>query len=367
MPERNYARFSEGQPPRSPRTFIALGIIGIIVGIWALASVWGAFESGETGQVGVIRNGGPFDNKEFRGVLPPNAGPTWIGFNSSVRYYPSTERYDNFVPGVFGANPSDGDTLAVNAYRTNTRDGMSIGIKGQFKYTVNQDPDVLAKFDQDYGQRTYAQPNSDQRLLVSDGDDGFAVFLDSQVRPLEEETIRQIVGDHKCTDFDASCTVLTQGNNADPAAIQQTLNNAPSNSAVFQDVANRIGTLMEQKLTPGLGAPYLQHVTFLFTGVDLPQTVRDAINRVQTAGAGAAEAQANAARATAEANGRAAVAAADATANENKQRGYLACPVCADLDRIHATGDAMKSLPPGLTTYIPGGGVGLNLNVPGGR
>lgn len=361
-------RGSTAVPDRRPAGFgvktIVIGVVVIIVALWALIDVWNAFRSGETGQVGVVRNGGPFDNKSFRGILPVNAGPTWIGFHSGVRFYPTSERYDNLVPGAFNADPAAGDSLDVDAYRTNTKDGVNIGVKGQFKYTVNQNPDVLAKFDQDYGQRTYQVPNSDERLAVSDEDRGFGVFIAGQVRPLEEETIRQVIGENNCPDLDASCTVLQYATNPDPAAAAAALKNAPSNSAVFQAAADRIGSLMTEKLKPALGDDYLINVRFLLTGVDLPPPTREAISRVQTAGAGAAEARANAARATAEAEGRAATAAADATANENRQRGYNACPTCAQLDQIRATGDAMSKLPSGLQTYVPGGGTGLNLNLP---
>jgi hypothetical protein len=355
---------------------VGAGLLAII-GFITLISCWGAFESGDTGHIGVIRNGGPFDDKNFRGLLAPSAGPTWIGFHSTVRDYPSTERYDNIVPGAEGGDPTAGDSLQADAYRTSTKDGVSIGIKGQFHYDVNQDETTLAKFDNDYGQRTYPVPGTDDRKEVSDGDDGFAAFIAGQVRPLEEETLRQVIANYDCVNYDPRCIYLKSASsaNTDPDAIAKQLQAAPANNQVYQDVANSVVGLMQaklrgtefngQKYPQALGGEYLTNVRFSFTGVDLGTNSDATIQRVQQAGAGAAEARANAAKDTAAALGRANVALADASANENRQRGYVNCPVCAQKELIAAQGEAMGHLPQNLQTYIPGQGQGLSLILPG--
>lgn len=382
---RMYGGGAGGDGGRGPSGFrpwqlVVAGLLGI-VGLIALFSIWGAFESGDTGKVGVIRDGGPFDAKTFRGILPPAAGPTWIGFNSTVRYYPATERYDNIVPHPWGEDPSRYDSLDADAYRTNTKDGVNIGVKGQFKYLLNQDEKVLSRFDNDYGQRTYPVPNSpeSERVAVSDDDKGFAVFIAGQARPLEEETLRQVIADYNCPDYDASCAVLKAANSGDPAEVDKAIAAAPPNSQTFQEVSEKISALMELKLkggdkdgvkyTPALGAEYLTGVRFVFQAVDLPPQARDVINRVQTAGAGAAQARADAAKATAEAQGRSAVAAADAQANVEKQRGYNACTTCAQKELVAAQGEALSRIPAGsFQVYIPGGGQNpLSLLLPSGK
>lgn len=356
-----YARPSSG--PSLATKIIA--VFTVVIAFIALIVVWGAFQSGDTGHVGVIRNGGPFDNKNFRGLLPASAGPTWIGIESSVRDYPSTERYDNVVPGVEG-DPAAGDNLLQDAYRTSTRDGVSIGIKGQFHYDVNQDEQILAKFDSDYGQRSYPVPGTDERKEVSDGDDGFAAWIAGQVRPVEEETLRQVIANYDCVNYDPQCVYLKSANSADPDAIAKQLQNAPANNQVYQDVANSVVGLMKAKLAgtefngqrypAALGGEYLNNVRFSFTGVDLGSSSVATIQRVQQAGAGAAEARANAAKDTAAAQGRAAVALGDAQANENRQRGYVNCPGCLQKELIAAQGEALGHLPTGLQVYIPGAG-----------
>lgn len=347
---------------------VVAGLV-LVVGLITLITVWGAFQSGDTGHVGVIRNGGPFDNKDFRGLLPPSAGPTWIGISSTVRDYPSTERYDNIVPGAEGADPSAGDNLQQDAFRTSTKDGVPIGLRLQFKYDINQDEKVLAKFDNDYGQRTYPVPGSEDRKEVSDGDDGFATFIAGQVRPVEEASLREVIANFNCTDFDTKCVYLKSAANAnaDPDAIAKQLQTAAPNSQVFQQVSDAVATQMEQKLPAALGGPYLKNIRVLFSGVDLGASSEATILRVQQAGAGAAQARADAAKSVADAQGRAAVALADAQANENRQRGYVACPVCAQIEMIQANGEAMGHLPQSLQTYIPGGGQGLGLILPAAK
>lgn len=354
----NYGSRRDPEPPMFNLAQKVIAGFVVVFGLISLIVVWGAFQSGDTGHIGVIRNGGPFDDKNFRGLLAPNAGPTWIGIQSTVRDYPSTERWDNIVPGAEGADPAAGDTLQADAYRTSTKDGVPVGVRAQFKYDVNQDEQVLAKFDQDYGQRTYPVPGTEDRKEVSDGDDGFAAWLVGQVRPVEEASLREIIANYNCTDFDTKCVYLKSAAsaNADPEALAKALQSAAPNSQVFQNVSDAVAKQMEQKLPSILGGPYLTNVRVLFTGVDLGASSEATILQVQQAGAGAAKARADAAKSVADAQGRAAVALADAQANENRQKGYNACQGCLDLEKIREQGAALGHLPGGLQVYIPGSG-----------
>ena len=37
----------------------------------------------------VVRNGGPFDDKQIRQVVPNGSGNTWVGFFSQAHPYPA--------------------------------------------------------------------------------------------------------------------------------------------------------------------------------------------------------------------------------------------------------------------------------------
>ena len=77
-------------------------------------------------------------------------------------------------PDWIPADPSAGDDLSTDKYRTRTKDGIDVGVAGQWRYTLNVDPAVLEAFDAKFGTRTYAVPGSDERIRVADGDQGVA-------------------------------------------------------------------------------------------------------------------------------------------------------------------------------------------------
>lgn len=340
--------------------------LGVIVAIIALVTVWNGFNRAEPGFVSVVRDGGPFDDRGVRQILTPADGLSWTGVQSTFSDYPTSERYDNVQPGEFGKDPGANDSLATDFYRTRTKDGVDVGIQGQWKYVLNLDPKVLEKFDTDYGQRTYAVPGSEDRVKVSDGDQGMAVFIAGQVRPIQQEAMRQAIGDVSCSQLEASCALLASASQTpeQAAAAQAALVNAPSNGQTFQAVSDAIGKRFEERINSQLGGAYLIGTRFTLQGIALPPNVADAISKTQAAIGQTAQANADAARLTAEARGRAEAAAADAQANVNRQNGYNACSTCAELDRIAKTGEALKNLPPNITVYAPGGGQGLNLNLP---
>lgn len=327
----------------------------VVIGVFV---AWSHFDRAEPGFVTVVRNGGPFDNRNVRQILTPADGMQWTGWGSTLAQYPTTERYDNVEPGEFGKDVAEGDTLDVDRYRTRTKDGVDIGVKGQFKYVINTDAKVLEQFDTAYGQRTYAVPGTADRVKVSDGDNGMAVFIAGQVRPVEEEAMRQAIGDVTCSSLEASCALL-QTTTLTPdqaAAAAAALANAPSNSQTFADLSKRISDLMVDRINTQLGGPYLTSIRFTLRSIDLPPNVRDAINRVQVVAAQVAEANANAAKTVAEAQGRLDTAKKDADAQVERQRGYQTCGVCADIDRTRAQGEALKNLPSGIQVYAPGNG-----------
>jgi regulator of protease activity HflC (stomatin/prohibitin superfamily) len=322
--------------------------IGVIVGILALFQL----SSTDPGYAGLVRNGGPFDAKTVRQVLPPASGITWTGWWSSVREYPTTERYTNVVSGEQGKQPNEGDTIDSDRYRTFTKDGVDVGVVGQFKFVLNTDDDPnapedhvkspLRSFDTVYGQRTFAVPNDPEgrRLAPWDGDEGFATWLAVQVRPVYQEALREAIGEQNCRDIVANCAVLAT---TDASAAAAALTNAPDNSQAFSSLAGDIAAKTTTKINESLGAPYIKDIRFSLTAIELPKNLADAIGNVQKQNA-----------ATAEAAGRAQQANAEAQANSNRQAGYNNCPTCAELDRIRAQGDALSRLPQGVTVYAPG-------------
>jgi SPFH domain / Band 7 family len=321
-------------------------IVGLIFGIIGL----GSFSRTDGGTAMVIRNGGPFDSQDIRQVLPPASPRTFTGMFSEEHPYPAQQRFYDIVP-------AGDDTPGVNAYRTPTSDGVDVGLSARLNFRLNTTESVLRAFDDAYGTRAYQVPGTDQRLAVWEGDAGFGAFLDVIIKPVLEETLRQQIGTVDCTELQASCALVqnsTPGQLADAAAAGQGANNAE----VLQRIQSNVQTALATNINRALGGDYLTNISFSLTGVDLPHQLRERIEAAQAefAGASAAQARLNQAR-------------LDADANAERQRGYLACPVCAQIDLVREQGEAQRKANEalqgsGVTVYAPGTNTGIDVNVP---
>jgi regulator of protease activity HflC (stomatin/prohibitin superfamily) len=308
-------------------------IVVIVVIIWAVNS----FTSTDPGFIGLVRNGGPFDNTQLQRdadgnpvIVPPGSGLTNVGFASSLRQYPVTNRY-------WTIDPDGGDTN--QAVDVPTKDGVNVGVSGQFVFGLNQAPKVLAAFDEAYGSRTFTDPAGNQ-VKASDGTDaGFNAFLAAFVPNTVNNALRQEMGRINCKDVIASC-VLVQNNAG--GAIDPNINNQGAIAAI-QDAVNRN---FEEAVNAQLGGPYLVHAAFNLSKVSLPAELQQKVNDAQGAFAQVSQAQA-----------RVQSAQADAQATAAKSQAYQQCPGCLQIDII-------KALPPGITVYAPGNS---NVAIPAGR
>jgi hypothetical protein len=322
-------------------------IVGAIFGFVALTS----FSRTDGGTTMVIRNGGPFDSQDIRQVLPPASPRTYSGMFSEEHRYPAQQRFYDIVP-------AGDDTPGVNAYRTPTSDGVDVGLTARLNFRLNTAEPVLRAFDDAYGTRTFQVPGTDERLAVWEGDAGFGAFLDVIIKPVLEETLRQQIGTVDCAELQASCALVqnaTPEQVANAAAAGQGANNAE----VLQRIQTNVQTALATNINRALGGDFLTNISFSLTGVDLPVQLRERIESAQAefAGASAAQARLNQAR-------------LDADANAERQRGYLACNVCAQIDLVREQGEAQRKANEalqgsGVTVYAPGGGTGINVNTPG--
>ncbi|GAA3073430.1 hypothetical protein GCM10010464_41880 [Pseudonocardia yunnanensis] len=322
-------------------------VVGAVVGVIALTS----FSRTDGGTTMVIRNGGPFDSQDVRQVLPPASPRTYSGMFSEEHPYPAQQRFYDIVPG-------GDDTPGVNAYRTPTSDGVDVGLTARLNFRLNTTEPVLRAFDDAYGTRTFQVPGTDERLAVWDGDAGFGAFLDVIIKPVLEETLRQQIGTVDCAELQASCA-LVQNSTPEQLATAVAAGQGANNAEVLQRIQTNVQTALATNINRALGGDFLTNISFSLTGVDLPQQLRERIEAAQAefAGASAAQARLNQAR-------------LDADANAERQRGYLACNVCAQIDLVREQGEAQRKANEalsgsGVTVYAPGGGTGINVNAPG--
>jgi SPFH domain/Band 7 family protein len=301
---------------------------GIGVGLALLvvaATASGCFASGDPGKEGVVRNGGPFDNHNIRQHIAPTASTSWVGFGSTVRYYPASfvQRYYTIT------SQGTGDRPGVDVVTVPSQDGVQVGIEGTFYFrTVFDGSDdgtkLLDDFDTQFGNRTFPAVDERSTLLhVYDDDAGWSAFLDAIVRPVIDNDLRQEMLKYRCAELISSCAYVT--NSQSGATNPTSSGNGQQTQANLQQIEQDISRELQSDLADTLGEGYLEGVRFNLSRVTLPEPVQDAINQAQSAFANVAKAQA-------------AVQAAkqQAAANRIKQQGYHRCPGCLQLDELTA-------------------------------
>lgn len=306
----------------------------ILVVIIGLIHLFSGLSYTDPGNIGIVRNGGMFDNTQIRTnddgspeTVPPASSYTWIGAHSTLREYPIVAKY-------WTIDRDGGDTN--QAVDVPTRDGINVGVQGQFTFALNQDPAVLADFDNRFGSRSFGASG----YRPSDGTvEGFNDFLSAYMPVAVNNVLRQEVGTVNCRDLIASCALVQNG-----SAAAQVDPNANTQATII-GIQDKVNAQFEQVINSQLGGPFLTHVSLSLGTISLPDDLQGRVQQAQGAFAAVSEAQA-----------RVQQAQADAQANQTRQQGYVSCPICGQID-------IMRALPPGVTTYAPGSPVAVG----GGR
>jgi hypothetical protein len=322
------------------RGMLIAGAVAAVLAVVAVgALVASPFDRTAGGEVAVIRNGGPLDNRQFRQVIQPGSSLTYAGLFSQSHKYPAQQRYYTIT-----SDPKRGDRAGVDVEKDPTADGVEIGIEGTIYFTLNTDVPALHAFDDKYGTRKFQGLDGEYRYAW-DGEDGWNSFLDSIVRPVISNDLRQQIGDFQCAELQASCALVQAGaqaaSNANSSATAAAVFNGSAgrqNNVNIQKIQEAVNTSLEDDLTTTLGGRFITNVRFNLAKITLPAKVQSAIDDAQAEFAAVSKAQAKVAQAK-----------ADALANEQRQKGYSQCPACAQIDTL-------KAIPPSVTTFAPGAG-----------
>ncbi|GII80155.1 hypothetical protein Sru01_51370 [Sphaerisporangium rufum] len=309
-------------------TVVAAAVTGLIT----LFGFFGGLESTDGGEVGVVRDGGLFDDNRIRQVIDPGSGLTWVGWWSDVHRYPAQQRFYTIT-----ADAKRSTNLGVDVVTVPSSDGVNMGIEGTLYFTLNLDHDTLKKFDDRFGTRRF-RGQDDEMRHAWDGEEGWSSFFGQAVRPVVDNALRSQIGAFRCAELVSTCAFVESG------ADQKKIEFVPrDNNSVLAKVQNAVNTTLGADLRQMLGAGFFTDLRFNLVRVTLPAEVQAAVNRTQAAFAAVAE-------------NRAAVAQAEAQAAANKARqdGYDRCPACAEIDKL-------KALPQGITVYAPGYAGGLTL------
>lgn len=302
-----------------------------------LAIGWmGGYMKTDAGEIAVVRNGGLFDDNQIQRIIDPASGLTWTGFWSTSHRYPAQQRFYTITSN---GDTHNGQRSGVDVVTVPSSDGVSMGIEGTFYFSLNLDHDTITTFDNRFGTRTFRGGDGEFRYAW-DGDIGWSSFLDQIVRPVIDNALREQINTVRCAELVSSCSLVQNQGTTSPVVSGQ------PNNANITKVQDAITASVRDDLLRNLGDDFLVDIKFILSKVTLPESVQKAVDSAQAAYAQVTESQA-----------RASQAQADAAANEQRQRGYDACPACAQID-------IMKAIPPNVTVYAPGAGASVPLTAP---
>ncbi|CUU56115.1 SPFH domain / Band 7 family protein [Parafrankia irregularis] len=324
---------------RSRAGIAVLALLGIYLLVLGFSTL-GSFDRTNGGEVAVVRNGGPLDNHRIRQVIAPASGRVWVGLYSDVHKYPAQQRFYTIT-----ANEGQGDRPDHEVVRVPSKDGVEMGIEGTLYFSLNTDPDVLRTFDDKFGTRKFRLLSDGKQYAPYDGDNGWSAFLDTIIRPVIDNDLREQINTFDCAQLVSSCALVQLGANqaVNPDSVTGNTPTGPveSSNGNIAAVQKAINESLARDLESTLGEAFLVDLKFNLVRITLPAQVQEAVNKAQAAFAGVSEAQA-----------RVAQARADAEANKIHQSGYAACPACAAIDEL-------KAIPPNVTTFAPGAGFAI--------
>jgi SPFH domain/Band 7 family protein len=315
--------------PRPARVAAVLTIMLFVVAGAVLVS--GArLSRQDAGHVGIVRNGGPLDNRAIRQVLMPGQRVTWIGlFSQAPREYPAA-RVVHFY--TITADPRRGDRREVDVAHFPTQDGVQVGLEATvfFHFMGERDVTLLRRFDQTFGNRRFPVAGSDKLLRPWDGEAGFSALLDSMFRPILDNNLRAVVGKFECAQLVASCSLIRRTSGPGPTRSSTNRN--------IDAVETRLGQSLNDELTVTLGGAYFRDIHVRIARVTLPANVQAEVDDVQ--------------RQFVAVNGaRASVKSARYVAKRNDllAKAYNASPALARIEQI-------KAAPKGSTIVLTSGG-----------
>jgi regulator of protease activity HflC (stomatin/prohibitin superfamily) len=336
LPEawRRHARDPRPWPYRRLRPRWARGAALMTIALLAVASavlIAGVRLAREdSGHVGVVRNGGPWNNRRIRQILKPSSGLTYAGlFSQSPREYPASKVVLFYT---ITSDPTRGSRLGTDLVSVPTHDGVQVGLEGTvfFRFMGETDIGLLKRFDQTFGTRKFPVAGTDRSRYPWEGpDEGFAAMLDSVFRPVLDNNLRSEVGAFGCADLVASCSLIQR--------VAGSASSRADTNANIAKIEGRISHSLNTDLAKTLGGSYFRSIRVRIARVTLPKNVQGEVNNVQQQYVAV-----NGARAGLKS------AHYQAQRNELLARAYNGSPALAKIDEI-------KAAPKGSTIVLSSG------------
>jgi hypothetical protein len=308
-----------------------------LLALGMLFGMTGCYTKPQSGEIGVVRNGGPFDNHKIRQIVPNGAGNTWVGWFSNTHYYPvdTQQRFFRFAT-CDGERCHNADSEAITVP---TSDGVDVTIEGTFYLNTvfNDTPqgiEAVKSFDTQFATRTFGDKHA------YEGNEGWSAFLGAIVEPIVVNNLREQIQGVSCSDLVSSCALVQ---NQGQQAVQEVKQKAGQNKV--QAVQSAVEQGLDSDLVATLGGSeqrsYFKGIKFSLQRVILSDRVQRAIDEAQSAFAQVSQAQA-----------RVRSAKLESQANAERQAGYLKCPTCARIDAIKALPRDLQALGSGVAIGI---------------
>jgi regulator of protease activity HflC (stomatin/prohibitin superfamily) len=248
---------------------LALAAVALAGVVLAVGVTGARFATMDVGSVGVVRNGGPFDDRGIRQVLLPGAQLTWIGFFSEGPHrYPSAGVTRTYV---VTSDASRASRPGVHAVRVPTKDGVEVDVEATvfLHFVGERDYDVLERFETTFGDRRLPT-RTGKALYPWEGEAGFAAWLDAYFRPVLVYTLQRELGKFQCAALVASCGLVSRG-----------VSTGRVEEADAGAIGDRVSKAVERDLTRTLGQPYLWGIKVRIERVTLPPSVQAAVDSSQ--------------------------------------------------------------------------------------
>jgi len=268
---------------------------------------------------------------QIKQVIKPGSGSTYIGLGSETHWYPNDGVQRNYK---ISANPNQGDQAGVDVVQVPTSDGVNVGLEGTFFFTTafngsSKGEQLVKDFDTRFGVRTFTATNSSPALYPWQ-DGGWEAFLAQNVRPLIDNDLRRSIASVTCAQLVSSCALV---HSTQVSAIQ----GGSTNNATIQSIQDQINKSLQSNIASTLGQDYFSNVRFLIQRVTLPTAIQSEIDKAQAQYAAVGSSLA-----------RVQQAKNDAQANVEREKGFKACPACAQAS-------VLAAIPSNVTTFAPGG------------
>lgn len=296
----------------------------------------GCYSTPEGGQIMVIRNGGPFDNHNIRQVVCPGANRTGTGIASTEHAYPASNQQRIYKLD----NTKDADAPPITV---RTKDGVNAQISGTIYLSTSFDCSVEGKklvqeFDNQFGTRGFGAEGLHPW-------ENFGVFLNSVVQPVIDSNFREVIAGVECKELVSSCALVQRG--GEQISAKEVA--GADNKSNVQKVQDAVNAGLKTQLNADLGQNFFKadSIKFNLQSVELPE-VDHAIAQAQSAFAEVSKQQAEVLKGEV----RVKQAKQERLANQERQKGYNACHVCGDIDKLKALPQNLQVLGGNAATVL---------------